>query len=254
MKKTVSLILAVLLLCALFLTACGETAQKDVPAGDLPAETPEPAGASEADDGLPVKQEIHPGLMPEGGDGPSPAESDAPDAGPDKPDAEPDNPDADPGKPDPEPDKPDAEPDTPDAEPGKPDTEPDQPAMGPDQPLAEPSSARLGETEDAGREYLDKLVFLGDSTTYGIGYYYDHGFSADLVPPSQIWTPASGTLTLAYYATATIVYPETGEEIFIRDAVERAKPEYLVITLGSMASPLWTRPGLSGITPPWWRR
>ena len=35
MKKTVSLILAALLLCALLLTACGEARQKDVPAADL---------------------------------------------------------------------------------------------------------------------------------------------------------------------------------------------------------------------------
>ena len=102
----------------------------------------------------------------------------------------------------------------------------------PTESAAQTSSVRLGETPDAGREYLDKLIFLGDSTTYGIGYYYNHGYSADLVPPSQVWTPKSGTLTLAYYATATIVYPETGEEISIKEAVERAKPEYLVITLG----------------------
>ena len=109
--------------------------------------------------------------------------------------------------------------------PGDPSGETGGPAMG-------TGPVRLGETPDAGREYLDKLIFLGDSTTYGIGYYYDRGFSEELVPPSQVWTPASGTLTLAYYATATIVYPETGEEISIRDAVERSKPEYLVITLG----------------------
>ena len=109
---------------------------------------------------------------------------------------------------------------------------PDNPPGEAGEPAAGTGSVRLGETPDAGREYLDKLVFLGDSTTYGIGYYYDRGFSEELVPPSQVWTPASGTLTLPYYATATIVYPETGEEISIRDAVERAKPEYLVITLG----------------------
>ena len=108
---------------------------------------------------------------------------------------------------------------------------PEVPSGGTGGPSAGTGPVRLGETEDAGREYLDKLVFLGDSTTYGIGYYYDRGFP-ELVPPSQVWTPASGTLTLAYHATATIVYPETGEEILIRDAVERAKPEYLVITLG----------------------
>ena len=98
-------------------------------------------------------------------------------------------------------------------------------------PPPTPTPVRLGETEDMGREYLDKLIFLGDSTTYGIGYYYNQGYT-ELCPPSQIWTPASGTLTLAYYNVATVVYPPTGEEISIRDAVERTKPEFLFVTLG----------------------
>ena len=109
-------------------------------------------------------------------------------------------------------------------------TEP--PATEPPTPTEPPKSAvRLGETPDAGREYLDKFVFLGDSTTYGIGYYYDHGY-AELCPPSQVWTPSSGTLTLAYYSVATVVYPPTGEEIPIADAAARAKPEIMMITLG----------------------
>ena len=109
-------------------------------------------------------------------------------------------------------------------------TEP--PATEPPAPTEPPKSAvRLGETPDAGREYLDKFVFLGDSTTYGIGYYYDHGYS-ELCPPSQVWTPSSGTLTLAYYSVATVVYPPTGEEIPIADAAARAKPEIMMITLG----------------------
>lgn len=93
------------------------------------------------------------------------------------------------------------------------------------------SGARLTETADAGREYLEKIVFLGDSTTYGIAYYYDRGYT-ELAPSKNVWTPASGTLTLAYHSTATIVYPETGEELSIVDAAARAKPEYMVITLG----------------------
>lgn len=93
------------------------------------------------------------------------------------------------------------------------------------------SGARLTETADAGREYLDKIIFLGDSTTYGIGYYYDRGYT-ELVSSQNVWTPASGTLTLAYHSTATVVYPETGEELSIVNAVTRAKPEYMVITLG----------------------
>ena len=111
----------------------------------------------------------------------------------------------------------------------------ESPAETPEQPVTAPPAVdyptRLGETPDAGREYLDKFVFLGDSTTYGIGVYYNYGYT-ELCPPSQVWTPASGTLTLSYYNIATIVYPETGEELNIVDAAERAKPEIMMITLG----------------------
>lgn len=93
---------------------------------------------------------------------------------------------------------------------------------------AEPS-AELTETADAGQEYIDKLTFLGDSTTYGLEYY---GVLSDKEDTTQVWTPASGTLTLSNQSFATIVYPETGEEITIVDAVTAKKPEYLVITLG----------------------
>ena len=101
----------------------------------------------------------------------------------------------------------------------------------PEETPAQSASVRLGETPDAGRDYLDRIIFLGDSTTYGIGVYYDYGFT-ELCPASQVWTPASGTLTLSYYNIATIVDPETKEELTIEEAVKRHKPEYLVITLG----------------------
>lgn len=110
---------------------------------------------------------------------------------------------------------------------GDPETE--DPAQPEDQP--QQSGFVLGETEDAGREYLDKIIFLGDSTTYGIGYYYNQGYDA-LCPPSQIWTPSSGTLTLSNQSTATVVYPATGEEIPIIDAVTDAKPQIMLLTLG----------------------
>ena len=94
-----------------------------------------------------------------------------------------------------------------------------------------PGEARLPETEDAGRDYLDKIVFLGECTTYGIGYYYRHGFP-DLCPPAQIWTPRSGTMSLAYYESARILYPGTREELSIPECASRSKPEILIITLG----------------------
>lgn len=91
------------------------------------------------------------------------------------------------------------------------------------------SSARLGETEDAGQEYIDRLTFLGDSTTNGLRHY---GVLSGGTDTTQVWTPASGTLTLYLWNAATIVYPETGEEITIAEAVATKRPEYLVITLG----------------------
>lgn len=87
----------------------------------------------------------------------------------------------------------------------------------------------LGETEDAGSEYIDKLVFIGDSTTYGLKAY---GMLSGGKDTLQVWTPSSGTLALFNQSWATIVYPETGEEIPITEAVERRQPEYLVLTIG----------------------
>ncbi len=95
--------------------------------------------------------------------------------------------------------------------------------------LAKYPNTVLGTTEDAGSDYIDKLVFLGDSTTYGLRYYemLDGGKNT-----TQVWTPKSGTLTLTQVSFATIVYPETNAEITINAAVAAKKPEYLVITLG----------------------
>ena len=87
------------------------------------------------------------------------------------------------------------------------------------------SSTQLGETADAGDEYISRMVFIGDSTTYGLKAY-------EVLPASQIWTPTSGTLALFNQSVATILYPPTGEEIPITDAVGRAKPEYVVLTIG----------------------
>ncbi|MEG1633049.1 MAG: GDSL-type esterase/lipase family protein [Oscillospiraceae bacterium] len=98
-------------------------------------------------------------------------------------------------------------------------------------PSAPPAASayELGETADAGQEYIDKLTFLGDSTTHGLAAY---GVLSGREDTTQVWTPASGTLTLSNQSFATIVYPETKDEITIVEAVKRKLPEYLVITLG----------------------
>lgn len=112
------------------------------------------------------------------------------------------------------------------AEPGSESEAPDEGEAATETPA---SYVLLAETEDAGQEYIDKLTFLGDSTTYGLKYYEVLSGGKNT---TQVWTPASGTLTLFNYATATIVFPEDGQEISIVDAVTRKLPEYLVITLG----------------------
>lgn len=105
------------------------------------------------------------------------------------------------------------------------DTNPEQ---GGQEPVAQ-DSAILQPTEDAGQEYIDKIVFLGDSTTYGLKYY---GVLSGGKETDRVWTPESGTLTLNFWNTTGIVYPETGAEIIMTEALKLSKPEILCITLG----------------------
>lgn len=92
------------------------------------------------------------------------------------------------------------------------------------------SPVRLEQTEDYGQEYLDKIIFVGDSTTYGLKHY---SMLSGGKNTKQVWVPASGTYSLnALVTTYKIVYPETGEEMTVAEAAAFAKPEYMVITLG----------------------
>lgn len=95
--------------------------------------------------------------------------------------------------------------------------------------IDESSSAVLPATEDMGQDYIDRIIFLGDSTTYGMKYYR---MLTDGRDTKQVWTPTSGTLTLSYQSFADIWYPDDGTEIPIRDAVQKKQPEYMIITLG----------------------
>lgn len=91
------------------------------------------------------------------------------------------------------------------------------------------SDTILGETEDMGQDYLDKIVFFGDSTTYGLKAYKMLSGGRET---KQVWTPASGTLSLDKAIMTKIYYPETGQEIKVTEAMAAKKPEILIITLG----------------------
>lgn len=91
------------------------------------------------------------------------------------------------------------------------------------------SPALLRGTGDMGQEYIDSIVFLGDSTTYGLKAY---AVLTDGKKTKQVWTPSNGTLTLSYQGFVDIWYPDDETEISIRAAVEKKKPERMIITLG----------------------
>ncbi len=93
----------------------------------------------------------------------------------------------------------------------------------------------LDETEDATDEYLSKIVFVGESTTFGLKHY---GSLPEGTETKHVWTPKSGTLMLTNansdIGAVNVYNPNTGanEDMLIKDAVSLYKPEYLVITLG----------------------
>lgn len=90
-------------------------------------------------------------------------------------------------------------------------------------------SSTLSKTEDAGQDYIDSMVFIGDSTTHGMAYY---GVLDGGKETNQVWTPRSGTLAMWNLLTENIVYPEDDSEMLIADAVAIKKPAIVVMTLG----------------------
>lgn len=97
----------------------------------------------------------------------------------------------------------------------------------------------LPASDDLGDEYISRIVFLGESTTYGLWRY---GVLPDGLASNQVWTGATvqngevccaGTLSLSPSLTSTkLFYPDTGEALTISEALMRKKPEFLIITLG----------------------
>ncbi|MCL1829405.1 MAG: GDSL-type esterase/lipase family protein [Oscillospiraceae bacterium] len=92
-----------------------------------------------------------------------------------------------------------------------------------------PAPTLLDQTEDMGQEYLDSIVFLGDSTTYGMLAY---GVLSGGTASKQVWTPENRTFSLFNQSGILIKYPETGGNIKVETAVSLKKPEYMIITLG----------------------
>ena len=88
------------------------------------------------------------------------------------------------------------------------------------------NGAELTSTGDYGEEYLDRMVFLGESTT-------THLRSRGGVRPEQVWANASGTMKLD---SSTLSRPiqdaVTGKSMTITEAAESCRPDYLVLSFG----------------------
>lgn len=88
----------------------------------------------------------------------------------------------------------------------------------------------LTETEDAGESYVDRMIFVGESTT---AHLRSRGVLREGKNTVQVWSNASNTMTLDLkILQKTIVYPISGVEMTIPDAVAIAKPELLVLSFG----------------------
>ena len=88
----------------------------------------------------------------------------------------------------------------------------------------------LREGQDAGEEYIDSFIFLGESTTY---HLKSRGVLKGGTKTTQVWSNKLGTINLdAGIASLKIVYPETGEELALSDALCRRRPERMILTFG----------------------
>ena len=101
----------------------------------------------------------------------------------------------------------------------------------PDAPTAAPlSEAPLSESADAGMEYIDQMIFFGESTTT---HLRARGVLSDGKETHQVWANSSGTQMLSSkMLSETIIYPPTGENLTISKAAEAEKPAYIVLSFG----------------------
>ena len=88
----------------------------------------------------------------------------------------------------------------------------------------------LPKTQDMGQEYIDQMVFVGESTT---AHLRSRGVLRDGQGTEQVWSDSSGTMTLDLNILhKTILHPKTRQPLTIAQAAGREKPRYLVLSFG----------------------
>lgn len=88
----------------------------------------------------------------------------------------------------------------------------------------------LAATEDRGMDYIDRMIFFGESTT---AHLKARGVLSGGTATQQVWQDESGTRTLTSKITSEpLIYPPTGEYLTVAEACRRTRPEYLVLSFG----------------------
>ena len=86
------------------------------------------------------------------------------------------------------------------------------------------------EAETQEINYIDRIIFLGESTTY---HLKSRGVLSNGKNTTQVWAPKSGTLMLdPTVCECRIVYPETKEELSLEESLKRKQPEIMLLTFG----------------------
>ena len=89
----------------------------------------------------------------------------------------------------------------------------------------------LPATPDAGVAYQDKIIFVGDSLT---AHLINRGVLTGGTDTKQVWRCENNMMNLNSEVTAAkIIYPGTGEKMTVAEAAAKAKPEIMIITLGT---------------------
>lgn len=89
----------------------------------------------------------------------------------------------------------------------------------------------LTATPDAGTDYQNSIIFVGDSLT---AHLISRGVLTGGTNTKQVWRCENNMMNLNSEVTAAkIIYPETGEKLTIAEAAGRAKPAVMIITLGT---------------------
>ncbi len=88
----------------------------------------------------------------------------------------------------------------------------------------------LSETSDAGQKYIDRMIFVGESTT---AHLRSRGVLNGGKETLQVWSDKSNTMTLSFnILKQEIIYPVSGVKMTIPEAVAIAKPEFIVLSFG----------------------